>query len=343
MILKLPKYLRKVTNKEYVRINPRLPIFVFFVFISTIFWFLNALSKNYTTEIEYPVEYVGAPENKQLIGKDDLPAKLKITVDGYGFKLLRYDTKILNIIPITLQLSNAAIRRKSGADSTMYYLPTNSLIEDIGKQFGNELKILNISPDTLFLCFNSVIRRKIPISTENVHYDLEKQYMIKGRVTTIPDSIEVWGPASEVNKIHEIKTQTHYYTGVKTSIHQTLKLEKVAGVEYALQRVIVNIPVEEFTEMQMKLSIETINVPDTLILKTFPNEVTVSFLVGLSKYNEVTPEMFKVVADFETILENRNNVLKVRITTMPDFVKSVKFAPRNIEYIIEKNKGRILN
>ena len=43
---------------EKYRQDSRVVIFLICLLIATVLWFLNALGKNYTTQINYPVKYV---------------------------------------------------------------------------------------------------------------------------------------------------------------------------------------------------------------------------------------------------------------------------------------------
>jgi len=59
-------------------------------------------------------------------------------------------------------------------------------------------------------------------------------------------------------------------------------------------------------------------------------------MVSLSNYDRLSSHQFRAVVDFEGIEQNLSNRLKVSIDKSPDFVRSVKFHPVNVEFIIEK-------
>ncbi len=65
----------------------KLITFLFFVLVSTVFWFVRSLGQQYETNVTYPVRYTDFPENKVLIG--DIPQKLELRVRASGFSILK--------------------------------------------------------------------------------------------------------------------------------------------------------------------------------------------------------------------------------------------------------------
>ena len=58
------------------------------VVIASILWFLNALNKEYTSKITYPVKYTDFPQGKFLVS--DPPQNISLEVKANGFTLLAY-------------------------------------------------------------------------------------------------------------------------------------------------------------------------------------------------------------------------------------------------------------
>ena len=75
-------------DREKVKINKKLLIYLFFLVISIALWYLNALSKDYTTFVQYKVQYENFPKGKALIS--ELPEKLSLKVKGLGFSVLKH-------------------------------------------------------------------------------------------------------------------------------------------------------------------------------------------------------------------------------------------------------------
>ena len=70
---------------EKLKNDKRIVVFIVCLSIATVLWFLNALSKDYSTTISYPVKYVNPPGNQFL--SNSPPAKFDLKVEAHGFTL----------------------------------------------------------------------------------------------------------------------------------------------------------------------------------------------------------------------------------------------------------------
>jgi YbbR domain-containing protein len=199
----------------------------------------------------------------------------------------------------------------------------------------SDVKILDIFPDSLIFEFGEIVQKSVPV-VPNLSINYEKQFMLAGEITTYPDSIIVSGPNFIIDTIKQVFTRFEMISEVNQSVTRNCNLEVMKNVTYSERKVMVNIPVEQFTESILDIPIEKIHVPDTLVLKTFPGSVKLTCNVSLTNYDKLTSHQFRAVVDFEGIENNLSNKLKVSIVKAPDYVRSVRFHPINVEYIIEK-------
>jgi YbbR domain-containing protein len=71
-----------------------------------------------------------------------------------------------------------------------------------------------------------------------------------------------------------------------------------------------------------------------LNIKLFPEKVKVTFKVGLSRFQEIRPEDFKLSVAFSDIRENKQ-LLKITTESIPDYLYDLKITPDEIEYLIQ--------
>jgi hypothetical protein len=116
----------------------------------------------------------------------------------------------------------------------------------------------------------------------------------------------------------------------------------VEGLGYSNKKVVINIFVEQFTEAEKNVAIKVENLPDTLQLRTFPNRVKISYLVGMNSYEAIQEDQFRAVVDYKETLNSKGNRLRVRIIQMPSQVVNLRYSPQTIEYIIEKKEEFLL-
>jgi hypothetical protein len=115
-----------------------------------------------------------------------------------------------------------------------------------------------------------------------------------------------------------------------------LEMQPQHKVEYDPLEVWIQVPVEKFTEASLKVQIEVINMPESLLLRPFPPAVTVSCQIGLSAYETLNEHLFRAVIDYAEVGNMLGNKLQVQIIKMPVYIQSVNFTPKSVEYIVER-------
>ncbi|MBU8891734.1 MAG: hypothetical protein KOO66_03095 [Bacteroidales bacterium] len=323
--------IRKFLVKKNIKADRRLIIFLFFVVLSTIFWFLNQLEEEYVTEISLPVRYTNIPSEKILV--NELPDHFDIRVRAHGYKLLEY--KISNkFLPFQINVNSISLRLHSKSGYSMFYSLTRFLDKKIENQLSSELEIVSISPDTLYFQFAERIFKKVPVIS-GLKAAPATQYMIRGDITFNPDSITISGADPIIDTINEVYTKQTELTELETNYSDDIKLEKINNVTLSEDKVDVTINVEKFTEGSQKVMLNIINVPDSLVIRTFPKEITVTYFVALSDYEKVLPQLFEAVVDYNETA-NQDNKLNISIHNSPDYIQSLRFNPKSVEYIIER-------
>jgi hypothetical protein len=157
-----------------------------------------------------------------------------------------------------------------------------------------------------------------------------------GKLKITPDSVIVSGPKSIIDTLTSIKTIPEKLTGLRKSITLELDLESIDKLAYSLKEVVINIPVEKFTEESIEIPIEVINMPDSLFLRTFPANIEITYRVGLSDYKKVNEHMFVAVLDYSAKESSIGNKLAIELVKVPEYVQVTNFSPKSVEYIIEK-------
>ena len=309
-------------------------IFFFFLCLSTILWLLNALTKTYTIKILHPIVYQKFPKNTILINKP--PSLLKMELTSIGFKLINYKWND-NLSPILFPVSSFSLKKYKKSENKSF-LVKNDYLEKIKTYFNNDVKLEAIFLDTLFFDFEPIIHKKIAIKPA-VKLNFKRQYILKEDVFTLPDSIIASAPVSFLDTLEYIYTKNKTFDNLARSIHTSIDLEKINGIAFSQESVKLNVVVEEFTEKTLNIPIKIINVPDDRKIKIFPNKVKITYLVGLSNFSAIKKEHFKLIVDYNSIFGKKNILrrkIKVQISQIPDDLHSLKFYPKNVEYIIEK-------
>jgi hypothetical protein len=327
----LKENIKNILKKGKIKADKRLVIFLFFVFLSTIFWFLNKLDQEYETEITLPVRYSEFPSDKILV--NELPDFFKLRVKSHGYRLLEY--KISNrFLPFPINVNGLTLRFNSRTSDDQLYALTRNLNVDVKRWLDSEIEILAISPDSLYFDFADRIFKKVPVKS-NLKIVPATQFMVRGEIKFSPDSVTISGADPIVDTINEVYTQGKELLDLNTSYTNDIKLKEIDAIDFSVDEVDVNIEIEKFTEGTQKVKLNIINVPDSLILRTFPNDISVSYFVALSDYDKVLPQLFEAIVDFSEI-NNNDSKLSVKIINSPEYINTMRFNPEKVEYIIEK-------
>lgn len=305
-------------------------LYVFFVclLISVFIWLSIKLSKDYQATVYHPVKYVGIPDDKLLANKP--PAEISLKVKGKGTELLRMQLKQPEEA-IRIDLSEAQMIENDG----VYYaeLPTVWFLSQVAHQSKYYNNLVDIQPDTLFLEFEDLKFRKLPVK-HRLNFKLDQQVWLNDSIVIEPDSVIIAGKISAVDKINAVFTEkknlgllnqpVSIKVGLQRFKQKTLKLEQ--------DSVLVTIPCERYTEAKIKLPV-FVNSPDTLHIRTFPQNVEVTYWVSLNDFQRINKGMFRVQANFST---NNNRFLDLEFERKPAFIQVKSVEPNKVEYILLK-------
>lgn len=322
----LQKKWPKVREGQKLQSKKRILLFSVFLLISAFIWLLNELSKNYTSVLEYPLVYTDFPEDKVFVG--ELPGHLDLQINAHGYALIRY-RMFRKPVPISFDVSDYNLNR--GQDGSSAYILTRYLKDHISRQLPTELQLLEIKPDTLYFQFAGKVSRMVKIQAD-FNYSIVNQFTIKDKIILTPDSVEVTGPDLIVDTLEFISTE-HLDLGELTrNYSDKVRLNKKPDLTYNISRVNCSIELERFTELQVSVPIEVLNLPDSILLQTFPSVININCKVGLSKYDRIESYPFRAVVDYEKI-EERVQTLNVSIQNLPEYLLGYEYYPKTVEFL----------
>jgi YbbR domain-containing protein len=325
-------WLKNLKAKGGIRIDKDAVIFSFFLFLSFVLWYLNSLEKDVDYDIKYPVRYVNLPEERILA--EDLPAKLELYLKGPGYSILKLRLAG-NRLPVILDISTINYRRVPGSRTLSYYIITSGLIPKLKNQLRAECQITSIKPDTLFFSFDRIITKKVQVVAD-VDIMTERQYLVKGNIIVKPDTITISGPKRILDTIKTIKTRHKKLKGVNGTITKSVALAASKEYEVSDKKVVLEIPVEQFTEAEIHVPVKILNSPDSINIKIFPDVVTVKCLVAVSDYKKIEEIPFEVVLDLSKADLNSSEKIPLGFRNIPPFVSSLRVTPAKVDFLIEK-------
>lgn len=291
---------------------------------------MMSLSKEYAITLNFPVSYINLPLDKVIA--NNLPETIQIQVKSSGFNLLVYKLRHKNDT-IQLDIKDS----KALPVKNHFYLPPNSQADKITAQFSNDIKVVRIVPDTIFLNFNKKVTKKVPVKV-NLTIEFDKYYQQTDSTKVIPEFIRISGAAEVIEKIKYVETEPATIKNVNDSLllkQNILRTADLKLVDLSQSEVQVKVNVTKYTEGSLELPIEIENLPPGYGLKIFPDKVSIKYNVAFQNYEKITVLQFRAIVDYSKI-EPGSNKLKVQLVKTPLEVRSVKINPEKVEYIIRK-------
>lgn len=301
--------------------------FLLFVLLSLLFWVLNNLSEEYVTEQTMDVEYVNLPHDKLL--QKEPRKQIKLNIKGTGFKL------------IALRFSNLTIDIDAGLgylqkkNSVRYSLVLKDQQQKIQKQLLKGLEIDHFIDEVILLEIGVLISKKVPVIAMNT-IQYKAGYDLINTIKIQPDSIIITGPESILKSINKIDLEKLQMSDVEQNIHKEIAIIVPENIKVKVSKVMLTGTVEKFTEGSFEIPFYVENLPDGIKINTFPKQIKVIFKVGLSNFNKITEDSFRVVCDYKYSEKNNFSFLVPKITRKPSLVKSVKLDIEKIDFLIQK-------
>ncbi len=313
------------------KFDPNTFTFLFFLLVSTVFWFFNALNKEYVATINVPVKFINFPENKLVAG--DFIDRLKVKVEANGYSFLKYNSTPIKAAVINLKLHS--IYTVSENDNKRFYLLSSTIQNEIAAQLDGATNIKSIKPDSIIFVLDEVIKKKVPV-IKNISLNFRQQYMLKDSVKIIPDSIYIRGVKSVLDTVNRVYTERKVLKDLHDSLSIELPLKSLKGVAFSTAQIKCIIPVEEFAEISYTLPIQVENLPPNYTLKLFPAEAKVVCNVVFSQYRQIFPQQFRFIVDYNDTKNNPEQV-KVVLSKYPQNVNFVRYYPIAVDYLLEEN------
>ncbi|CDE30848.1 putative uncharacterized protein [Leyella stercorea CAG:629] len=315
-----------VRNFLFSSANREFLTFFFFLVLSTIFWLMTALNETYEREIGVPAYLVNIPKN--VVVTSDMEDTVRVTVRDKGFALLAY-TYGEGIRPINVNFQSA-ITRQSGYG----VVSSQELMKMINQRFSGSSKIVQVKPDRLDFHYNYGLSRQVSVKMSGHVVPGKSFYLARTRFW--PEKVTVYGSKQALDSLRFVKTVPINITNFNDTVLRTVALETIKGVKIVPNTVRIGFYPDILTEENIEVPITAINMPEGKVLRTFPQRVTVNFIVGASMFRSISPEQFAVVVDYNEIIDHPSDKCSIHLRETPQGVRNARLKMTHVDYLIEE-------
>ncbi|MCB0492172.1 MAG: hypothetical protein KDC93_07125 [Cyclobacteriaceae bacterium] len=153
-----------------------------------VFWFFNALNKDYSTNLRFAVNFQF--DQERYVPVEPLPKAVFMNVSGNGWDLLRKSLGV-NLPDMNISLERPTEVKKI-VGSTLPAL--------LAGQLGN-LQINHVVTDTLYLSLDPREKRRIKVAVDPANFAFASGFGRLSPIVVLPDSISLEGPKSVLDQL----------------------------------------------------------------------------------------------------------------------------------------------
>lgn len=298
--------------------------FLFFLLISSLLWFLIKLSKEYTTQTAFTIVYTNAPVNKWVSTTDQ---KVNLSFVADGFVTLRHNLVRDPNRVVEVSLDDVPYRLEGG---NTYSYGSQYVAERVADWLGVPSGNVTMNDDKQYFNMEDLQQKELSVEVP-LEIKTQRQYLVYGDPIIDPATIMVYGPKSVLDTMNTLHTEPFFATGANADITKSLAIDYRGGVVRGAESIVqVTVRVEQFTETLVEVPV---TVTDTLLVRFFPEAMSVKCMVPIRDFASLSPAAFVVLADTAQ-LHLRQPLLDIQLVKVPEHVQVVKTEPEQVEYLI---------
>jgi len=305
----------------------KVKVFLLFLVFSSLAWLINNLSQSFISNTTFMLEYVNTPEEFLLTKnpRETIDVRLK----AVGFQFVGFEIRKRNV---KIDLSKVNVK------GDRYYILPKVYRRQIENQLPNSMEVLELENDTLFIDFIALVAKKVPV-IPRATIDLAKNYMLDGPITVVPSTVTIRGPKSEVDSITAIRTSFLDIENVTDNFSQEHALvlhRELTKSRVTPSSVTISGKVFRFSEKVVSVPVTMINVPDSIMVRMFPDHVNVLCQGTINALKSLETSDFKIIADYVQIEKATDNRLPLYLEETPENLSNATLLIKEIEFILRR-------
>lgn len=305
----------------------KVKVFLIILLFSTLAWFINNLSQSYNSTTSFELEYVNTP--KELLLSSEPKKTIEVKLRALGFQFLGFE---LRKRKVSIDMSKVLLK------DSVYYISPEVYQSQIERQLPNSMTLLEMEKDTLFFDFTTLITKELPV-IPRINISLGTNYMMDDSIAVNPPNIKVTGPKKDIDTITGIRTAYLDLEDIEQDFSRDVALIKSKSLEttsFSVKKVTISGTVFRFSEKIVKVPVDVVNLPDDVQVRTFPDSVQVVCQGKLEDIKDLESDDFEVVADYENVSGDENNMLPIQLKDYPKSINNARLLTDEIEFILRR-------
>lgn len=304
----------------------KLRLFFFFLLIAVVFWVLTKFSREYTAAVEAQINYISVPENVSLSPENKRNITFEVTANGFDFLFYQFNQPEISV----------SVLKYYDENKTKLFVSKEDLVGLISNQITKNLSVQNLSVNELNIYLDKLISKKVPVKVKT-DFGYKNGFKVIDSIKIKPDSITISGPSEIIKSTKFIETKLLSLQDINKSFSSKVSLKQQDNTElkYSPNEVIVSVKVDEFSQQEVTIPIDVINLPPSKSIKIIPQNITITFDVSLRDFGDILDTSFKVVCDFNE-RNSEENFMTPKLVQKPDKVRNVVLDANKIDFLLFK-------
>ncbi len=275
---------------------------------ATIFWFFNALNKNYSANISFPIAFEYDEEG--YIPVKPLPHHIRLNVSGLGWDLFRRSIG-LKVSPLNIPLENPAeVKKIVGTSLPALFSPQ---LEGIQINF--------VLTDTLHLQIDPLGKREVMVRVESVESYLRADYGLSSEVLIQPDVVMLEGPLSLLRTLPDTLSISLPVRNIDRPYKDHIEIEMESELINLNPPVVqVSFSVDKMMELTNTIDLKLINLPKEVRSVNHIKEIGFTYSIPTTLAHTIMLDSMQAVLDLSGMKRGRNRFVPV-ITGLPPFCR----------------------
>lgn len=285
---------------------------------------MTVLNETTEKEIPVPVQFIGVPHN--IVITEPLPDTIRVVVRDKGFVLMSY---LHGDIVKPLKINFTTYARGNGKGS----VTISEVQKTLGSMFYASSKIVSVKPEKMDFLFNFGMSKIVKAHIDGIIRPADTYYLARTAIS--PDSIKIYATQAMLDSIKELFTENIDLVGFKDTITKDIPLKKIKGVKMVPDHIKATFFPDMLTEKVVQVPIVSVNMPDGLVLRTFPTKVNVKVVAGRSRIDAIRPESFSVVVDYDDVATHPSDKCSLILRIVPNGIANASLEMQQVDYLIE--------
>jgi hypothetical protein len=290
------------------------------IFAATVFWFLNALNKTYTTNLRFPLSF--DYDHQNFVPVKALPHTIRINVTGNGWDLFRRSAG-LKIPPLEIPLERP-IETKKIIGSTLPAFFTNQI---------EGLEINYVLTDTIYVDLEPKAGRWVTLQLDTTQISIKEGYGLASYISILPDSIFIEGPKPIVNDLKEPLKLTLPFKNIDDQFMEDVEVQLPSAevIKRDPPVVAVMFNVEKLVSIEDSVRLVIRNIPSTVWPVIGRKKIPVTITLPQNLADQLVIDSVTAVLDLKKFKRGERMMLP-KVAGLPPFSKAVRIDSVRVKF-----------